>query len=257
MKNNLKKGLLALSVSSLLAAGVATVSAQQGQQDNPAVEQVQRRGGPDFRQRGGGFGLDGGKRGGGLLGGRMVDGSTITATFYDGNPADGATELSSQTLNVGVDSERSFAQNIREAMQEAAFVTINTSAQSRTIELPTTDTEAETPQTGAERGFRGAPIRGLNEGSSLEAIFYDGNPEDGAAILNSLTFTAGIDSELAFNNAFQEAATDAAFITLNTSPQERTIDLSQVRERFENRKGERGFQNPNGNTAPTNLGDLG
>lgn len=251
MKNGLKNSFLSLGVSALLVGGVAMVSAQQNTTDNTTIEQVHQRNGQRGGQR---SGKQNGGQQSGLLGARMVEGSTITATFYDGNPEEGAAVLNTHILNVGVDSERTFAQNTREAMQEAAFVTINTSAQSRTIELPNASADGEEAQEGRSnrQSFRGASVRGLVEGSSLEAIFYDGNPEEGAAVLNTLTFTAGTDSELSFRNAFQEAASNAAYVTLNTSPQERTLDLSQLRERFENRGGTRGGPN----AAPLSLGDL-
>ena len=253
MKNSLKKGLLALSASSLLIGGAVLVSAQQTSADASVVEQVQRRGGKGGLGHRGGFGLPGG---------RMAEGSTITATFYDGNPEEGAAILNSYSLNVGVDSERTFAQNVREAMQDASFLTINTSAQSRTIELPSADETTNAPQ--RRRGFKAAPIRGLNEGSTVEAIFYSGNPEEGATATTTLNFTAGVDSELAFSNAFQEAAADATYVTINTSPQERTMDLSQIQERLENRgNGQRNF-GPGGrrggtpnNFTPAETGNLG
>ena len=230
MKKNLKKGLAVLALSGTVVGGTVMVSAQQ----TPQLEQVQRRGGG----KGGHFGRPGG--GIGIFGGRfLVEGSTITATFYDGNPDENANVLSTQTLNVGADSERSFANAVREAMQEAAFMVINTSEQSRTLELSTAE------ESQGRRGGLRAPLRGLNEGSTLTATFYDGNPEEGAAPTTSLSFTAGVDSELAFSNAFQEASSSAAYVSITTSPQERTIDLSQLRERFENRGGFPGrFQGP-------------
>lgn len=232
MKKNLKKGLLAIAGSGLVIAGLASVNAQQNSLNTNDVQTIQ---GKMRHGKSGQFGQSRLLSGLGLRGGlgNMTEGSTITTTFYDGDPATGATELSSYTLNVGIDSESSFAQNIQEAMQTAAFAVINTSAQSRTIEL--------TSDNDQTRAFKRLPIRGLTEGSSLEISFYDANPEEAATVLSSLSFTAGVDSELAFRNAVEEASATATYAVITTSAQERSIDLSAMQERMQER-GSEGFR---------------
>jgi len=232
MKKNIKNGLLAIAGSGLIIAGLASVSAQQNSLNTNELQTIQgkMRHGNSGKFGQGKFMGGIGQRGSlGMLG-NMSEGSTITATFYDGDPAAGAAELNSYTLNVGIDSESSFAQNIQEGMQSAAFAVINTSAQSRTIELNTDATQT--------RAFKRLPIRGLNEGSTLEVSFYDGNPEEAATVLGSLSFTAGVDSEIAFSNAVEEASANAAYAVISTSAQERSIDLSVMQERMQERGGE-------------------
>lgn len=225
MKKQFKKGIILATTSGLLLSGLALVTAQQNNSDTTAnVIQAQHRGGP------GGFHMQG-NRGDfmpgipGLRGNMLSEGSTVLVSFYDADPAQGGNELSSHRLNVGTDSELSFAQDVRDAMQTAAYAVVNVSAQSRTLELAEQDT-------GGKFGFRALGLRSLTEGSSLEAIFYDGNPEQGAAITTTLNFTAGTDSELAFENAFSEATSSANYVSINTSAQERSIDLTQVRAQF-------------------------
>jgi hypothetical protein len=228
MKTRLKKGIIVATTSGLLLSGLALVGAQQNTPNTttPNVMQAQNRmpGGRGDHMRGGPGDFMPGLPG---LGGRMLsEGSTLNVSFYDADPSQGGTELNNYTLNVGTDSEMSFAQNVRDAMQTAAFAVVKVSAQSRTLELANTDTNEGF-------GFRGVPLRGLSEGSTLEALFYETNPADGAIATTTLNFTAGVDSELAFEKAFQDAASSASFVTLNTSAQERTLDLSQIRDRFE------------------------
>ncbi len=246
MKKNLKNGLLAIAGSGLVIASLATVSAQQNNINTNEIQTIQskmRHG--DSGKSGQGKFMGGMSQRGGLgMLGDITEGSTISATFYDGNPAEGAAELSSYTLNVGIDSESSFAQNIQEAMQTAAFAVINTSAQSRTIELNSDDTQT--------RAFKRLPMRGLTEGSTLEISFYDGNPEEAATVLGSLSFTAGVDSELAFSNAVEDASANAAYAVITTSAQERSIDLSVMQERMQERGGE-GFRH----FGPRGQGNLG
>lgn len=227
MKTRLKKGILVATTSGLLLSGLALVGAQQNTTDTttPTLTQTQNRmsGGRGDHMRGGSGDFMPGLPG---MGGRMLtEGSTIEVSFYDADPAQGGTQLNIYTLNVGTDSEMSFAQNVRDAMQTAAFAVVKVSAQSRTLELANTDTTEGF-------GFRGVPIRGLSEGSTLAALFYDSNPADGATATSTLNFTAGVDSELAFEKAFQEAASSASYVTLTTSAQERTLDLAQIGDRF-------------------------
>lgn len=257
MKTRLKKGLIVAATSGLLLSGAALVGAQQSTDtpaDTPLLAQHGMRGAPggfDRMQGGpGGFGFMPGLA---TRGDRMLtEGSTVDVIFYDADPAQGGTELSSYSLTVGNDSEVSFAQNVREAIETAAFATVKVSEQSRTIELAGTDTAV-----AKGFGFRGVPLRGLTEGSTLEALFYDGNPEEGATATTTLSFTAGTDSELAFDNAFQEAAASASYVTINTSAQERTVDLSQVKDRMDAFMGQAGYGQRGfgpGNAGPGGFG---
>lgn len=71
--------------------------------------------------------------------------------------------------------------------------------------------------------------RPLDMGSTLTVTFYDGDPEANGSELSSLEFVYGEDSEAAFAQQVETAAADAAFITVTTSPQTETYNLSEMR----------------------------
>jgi hypothetical protein len=76
-------------------------------------------------------------------------------------------------------------------------------------------------------GFgRGFPLRGLALGTTATLTFYDGDPATGGAVLNTLTFTYGEDSEVALAEAFETARASAAYLQVALSEQTRTVDLS-------------------------------
>lgn len=77
-----------------------------------------------------------------------------------------------------------------------------------------------------ERG--GLPLRGLELGTTATVTLYDGDPEAGGTVLDTLTFTAGEDSEAAFAEQFEAARATAAYMKVDVGEQERTIDLSEV-----------------------------
>ncbi len=71
-----------------------------------------------------------------MLLGRPLDmGSTLTVTFYDGDPEAGGSELSSLEFVYGEDSEAAFAQELESAAAEASYVTVTTSPQTMTLNL--------------------------------------------------------------------------------------------------------------------------
>ena len=218
MKNR-NKGLIALSLAGVLAAGVGFVGAQTDTDTDtgttPSVTEVE----PQGRGVGGrGHGLGFGGRG---LGGHLALGTTVTYTFYDGDPAAGGGVTDTLSLTYGEDSESAFAETLQEARADAAFVVVQTSEQTRTVDLSDLDT---TNLRGKGLGFL---ERGLNDGSTVTATFYDGDPEADGSVLETLSFTDGQDSAAGFAAEVEAALEDASFVTVTTSPQERTIDLSQ------------------------------
>jgi hypothetical protein len=79
---------------------------------------------------------------------------------------------------------------------------------------------------GETRGM-GVPLRGLASGSTATITFYDGDPAAGGAVLNTLTFTAGEDSEATFAEQFAAARANAAYMQVEVGEQTRTIDSSE------------------------------
>ncbi len=241
-----KKVFAALGVSVLALAAIAVGSAQTDTNvnaDNQVLAHGEQRGGDKMGRMGGmgrmgQMGARGGQMGGGFMG---AEGSTVTATFYDADPAQGGAVLNTYSLVVGQDSERSFATNMREAMETAAFATITTGPQSRTIELPQADaSNNRMNRRNGQKGLQALSLSRLSDGSTIQVNFYNGDPEQGAAISSSLSFTQGVSSETAFMEAVETARETATFAQINTSEQTRTMDL-EARRAEKGERGNRGF----------------
>lgn len=262
-----KKVFATLGVSVLALAAIAVGSAQTDTNtatDNQVFAHGGQRGGQDDGQKmgrmgrmgqmiQGRMGAKGRQMGGGF--GRLMgsEGSTVTATFYSADPAQGGTVLNSYSLVVGQDSERTFATNMREAMETAAFASITTGPQSRTFELPQADAENSNMNNrmnkrNGQQGLKGLNLSHLNDGSTIQVNFYNGDPEQGAAVSSSYSFTQGQSSESAFMEAVQTARESATFVQINTSEQTHTMDLEANRaERGE--RGNRGFRGQGGENS--------
>ena len=253
--NKAKAGLLASGVAGVLVGG-AFVSAQAGagearpqtetqtektQAVNP-LERGRGQGHHGQRHRGGprgfgpgrfgptvfgfgalerGLGLGLGRGFGWGLGG-LSEGGTLGLTFYGGDPEAGGSELASLSFTAGRDSELAFRNAVADALEGATHVVLERSAQSYTVALPVTSAEAS--DDAPRLGWRLA-LRGLEVGDSVSVTFYDGDPEALGAELSTVAFTAGTDSELAFETALAEAAAGASFATVTTGPQTRTLEL--------------------------------
>ena len=261
--NIAKKGLVLLSAGGLLIGGLGLVGAQSGGSSDTitsdattsdaAAQREFGQDGPLQRQHGFGSGFERGHdrgRGGvgGLPFGRVALGTTVTLSFYDTDPdVDGGAGAPTQTLTFvyGQDSEAAFAGSFAEARANASYMTAEVGEQTQTLELPSTDTSTpgtSTPGTSINSGDRhggvyGAlPLRALNEGSSVTATFYDGDPAENTQTLQTLNFTYGQDSEAGFANDFADAAEGAAYVSVTTSPQTYTVDLSAVAEGRDSRQ---------------------
>lgn len=70
-----------------------------------------------------------------LLGRPLIMGSTLSVTFYDGDPEADGGELRSLEFVYGEDSEAAFAEQLEEAAAEASHVTVTTSPQTATYNL--------------------------------------------------------------------------------------------------------------------------
>ncbi len=158
----------------------------------------------------------------------------VTVQVYDAEPADGVTPTQTLTLTVGEDSEVAFAEALADAREDAAFLRIEVGEQTRTIDLPEASDQAD------ERVLRGgrddalgfAPrLVGLETGDVVRAVFYAGDPAEGAAELANLSFTYGESSAIGFRQAFAEAAAEADVVVVTTPPTERVVDLTATAER--------------------------
>lgn len=239
---NSKKSFIVLTASSLLIGSLGVVGAQNTGQKTQTQSQTQST--PETQHYGFGHGFaDGPGRGfgpgnfgrgfgGAPFGGHLALGTTVTLEFYDTDPSTaGSNAKPTQTLTFtyGQDSEAAFAQSFAEARTNASYLTVNVGKQMQTLELPSDAASSGTSFGRGDRhgGVYGAlPLRALNEGSSVEATFYDGDPAADGQSLQTLSFTYGQDSEAGFADQFASAAEGAAFVTLTTSPQTYTVDLS-------------------------------
>jgi hypothetical protein len=149
-------------------------------------------------------------------------GTSLTLTFYDGDPENDATVLTTLNFTYGEDSEVAFLRQLEEAKANAAYLNVDTSEQTRTVDLADFDETERQTLRPRELGF----IAALNDATKLTTTFFDGDPAASGKVLTTLTFTYGSSSEAGFVNEFARAATTAAFVTITTSPQTQTINLA-------------------------------
>lgn len=234
MNKSLKHTLLTLATSGLILSGSLTAAqaTQDAQESTPPAEAQAER------SRAAGFG-----RAHALPFGRLALGTSVEVNFYDGDPEAAGETLETLTLTYGEDSEAAFTDTFATARENAAYMTVNVGEQTRTVDLADaqvpTNGRALLPRELAGRGSRG---RSLEDGGSVTATFYDGDPETNAQELETLTFTYGEDSEAGFAESFSNAAENAAFVSVTTSPRSYTVDLSDeaARNGGPRRFGERG-----------------
>ena len=242
----MKKEIIVLTASSLLIGTLGFVGAQSTQSGGAGAStqsRTQTQSTPQTKlPRGFGHGFgpgdDFGRGFGGLPFGRhLALGTTVKLEFYTTDPstASGGTSTPQKTLNFtyGQDSEAAFAQNFAAARANAGFVVVNVGEQTQTLALPSnTSNDTSNSDSSLDDRHGGAygalPLRDLNEGSSVKATFYDGDPAGNAKTLQTLNFTYGQDSEAGFAADFAAAAKNAAFVTITTSPQTYTVNLSQT-----------------------------
>ena len=244
---NSRKSLIVLTAAGLLVGSLGVVGAQSTQSGGADTQQSQtqsetRDSSQTQRLRGFGHGFgdnfrdDFGRGFGGLPLRHLALGTTVKLEFYTGDPgAAGSTATPTQTLTFtyGQDSEAAFAQSFAEARANASYLTVNVGEQTQTLELPSNSNSDTSFGRGERRGgvYGALPLRGLNEGSSVQATFYGGDPEVNGKEGQTLTFTYGQDSEAGFADAFASAAQNAAYVSVTTSPQTYTVNLSAVPNR--------------------------
>ena len=232
MKNS-KNTLLALGLAGMLTAGVGLVGAQASTDTTPESATADTAI-TELAHRHGGFGRGLGGRG---FGGRLALGTDVTYTFYDGDPEAEGTVVDTLSLTYGEDSELAFAEELAAAREGASFAVVQTGEQTRTLELSGVNLGEANDRRGGRLGFIG---RGLNDGSTVTATFFDGDPEANGQTLATLRFTYGEDSAAGFADSFTDAAQNASFVTVTTSPQSYTSNLSARADRGES-SGDRGF----------------
>ena len=147
-------------------------------------------------------------------------GTQITVTTYAEDPTEGAAPLDTLAATVGEVSEVAFAEEIRVAAEDAAYLQIDVGERTRRVELPDT----ELPRRAAPGRLPG--LRTLEQGQTVEVAVYasaeDADPQ------TTLSFTYGEDSAAAFRAALTDAAGDAAVLEVTLPAHERTVDLSAL-----------------------------
>ena len=183
--------------------------------------------------RGGTFGgLRGGTRGGEpapltpMALQRLPLGTEVAVEVYDADPAEGARPVTTLTATVGETSEVAFADEVRAATAEAAFVSVVIGPRTVRVALDGAADPRRAPLAGQVR------VGALERGQTVEIAFYEG--ADDAAPSTTATFTYGEDSAAAFHERVARAAAQAAVAEVALPAQERTIDLSADR-RYEGR----------------------
>lgn len=241
---NLKKGFITLAVSGLLLGGAGFVAAQQESapaQTADILAQGQRgqrsaegRKGHGFQRRGAG----------GLALSRFSLGTTVELSFYNGDPENGGTAQTSLSHVVGEDSEVAFREALEAARADATHMIMRVSEQTRTLDLSAacerSDARGNAEGRGVSTGLGrlSAGLNRLNEGSTVNATFYDGDPKAGSNVLQTLSFAYGVDSARGFMDSVATAAEGAAFVTVTTSPQERTLEVANMdAQGFQGRRG--------------------
>ena len=241
--NRLRKGFMTLTVSGLLLGGAGLALAQQESlpaQTGNLLAQGQRgmegsRGHGSQRRGASGLPLS-----------RFSLGTMVEVSFYNGDPENGGTLQSTLSHVVGEDSEVAFAEALQAARADATHMIMSVSEQARTRDLNAMRERSEARGGGERRGDLsglgrlGTGLNRLNEGSTVSATFYDADPEAGGNVLQTLSFAYGVDSARGFMDEVASTAEDAAFVTITTSPQERTLEVSTM-ESGKGFQGRRGF----------------
>jgi opacity protein-like surface antigen len=150
-------------------------------------------------------------------------GTEIAVTTYAEDPAKGAVPLETLTATVGEVSEVAFAEEIRAAAAEAAYLQIDVGERTQRVELADTAlADSELPRRAGAGRLPG--LRTLEQGQTVEVAVY-ASAED-ASPQTTLRFTYGVDSAAAFRAALNDAFEEAAVLEVTLPAQERTIDLS-------------------------------
>ena len=157
-------------------------------------------------------------------------GTAVEAAFFDADPASGAAPVTMLAITVGVDSEAVFGEAFAEARAaaaewETAYLVVATSEIRRTIDLPDGD-DATLPRRTVS-GLRLLPA-GLDDGDTVTVELFDGDPDEGGDLLDTLAFTYGVDSAIGFRATVEEALERAVVAVVTRSPRSVTVDLKAL-----------------------------
>lgn len=178
----------------------------------PAWRFVPRRGAPVVRRWPMGLGLL-----------RLPLGTTATLRFYDGDPESEGALLGTLSFTAGEDSEVVFAQALRDAAAEAAFVTVALPERNETVAL-------------AERGILAQLGRAWHREGTVTVSLYDADPQAGGSEIARHSFTYGQDSAQGFIAALSAAAQAATHATISWSASEYTLALGARRWLYPGRR---------------------
>jgi hypothetical protein len=166
---------------------------------------------------------------------RLPIGTTVTLTPFDGDPAADGDALTTLSITIGEDSEAAFARELEQAMEGAAYLRYDIGEATRTIQLrDDVAVPARRHGLGSHAfgtGF-GVAMHAMDDGDTLSVSFYGDDPAEGGAPLQTMTFTYGVDSAIGFGQELHDAAAQAAYAVLTTSPRSLTVDLSEAPARL-------------------------
>jgi hypothetical protein len=156
-------------------------------------------------------------------------GTTVELAFFDVDPAEGGAAVTTLSLTVGVDSEARFAADVAAARAaaadgEASYLVATIGERTHTVGLADDDAAPRS----RDLGPMGLSTLGMGEGDTIAVTLYAGDPGDGGAVLERLTFTYGVDSEIGFRSALRAAAVDADTAVVVASPRTITLELGAV-----------------------------
>ncbi len=158
---------------------------------------------------------------------RLPLGTEVTVEVYDADPAEGAMPVATLSATVGETSEVAFADEVRAATADAAFVSVATGPRTVRVVLDGDADPSRSPLAGPMR------FGALQRGQTIEVAFYEG--ADDAVPSSTTTFTYGEDSAAAFHERVAQAAAEAEVAEVTLPAQARTVDLSAA-----SRYGDRG-----------------
>ena len=206
----------------VLAHGGVMRPGGDGARDDASIrDRAPMRGGAAFEQEAGGRGVGVGMMLPGMLQ-RLPLGTTVTVSLYAEDPSGGAEVTTTLTATVGETSEAAFAQDLQDAVGDAAFMTVDLSERTERIDLTAVPDGARR----APLGFLARAGGPLEFGQTIEVAFFAA--EDDASPTTSLSFTYGEDSEAAFRQAIEDAREGAVAVQVTLPAQSRTIDLASL-----------------------------
>lgn len=159
---------------------------------------------------------------------RQPLGTSVTIDLFAADPEEGGELIATFEAVVGETSESAFAQQVEDAVMDAAFARITLGERTERIVLPSQDDTTTARQPGMRRALPRVD-QALAVGDTVIVNVF-ANEAD-ASPTTTLTFTQGRDSAAAFREAAEQAMRDAAVLEVTLPASTRTIDLQAMASR--------------------------